>query len=172
MNLYLRLLWTLLTGRRKPPIAIGDPIRRTFRVLPNDIDINAHMNNGRYLTIIDLMIIEYFIRSGFARVLMRNKWRPILGGSIIYYRRGLAPFARYDVILQAVGRDQFWNYLWFEFVQGERVCAVGYVKGAAVGRGGLVETAATYATIDGLPDMELPDGVKAWKDTEARLLAG
>ena len=144
MNLYLRLLWTLLTSRRKPPIAIGETIRRTFRVLPNDLDINAHMNNGRYLTILDLMIIEYFVRSGFAKVLIRNKWRPILGGSIITYRRSLAPFARYDVTLQAVGSDKFWNYLRFEFVQDERICAAGFIKGAAVGRGGLIETATTF----------------------------
>ena len=171
MNLYLRLLWTLLTSRRKPPIAIGDVIRRTFHVLPNDLDINAHMNNGRYLTIVDLMIVEYFIRSGFARVLLRNKWRPILGGSIISYRRSLAPFASYDVTLKAEGSDQFWNYLRFEFLSGGRICAVGYIKGAAVSRQGLVDTATAFAALGGVPTVDLPPGVQAWKTVEAGLLA-
>lgn len=28
------------------------------------------MNNGRYLTLIDLMLVEYFVRNGFARVML------------------------------------------------------------------------------------------------------
>lgn len=81
MNLYLRLLWTLLRTRRLPRIDVRDELERTFRVLPNDLDINRHMNNGRYLTMIDLMVIEYFARTGFLNVLLKNKWRPVVGGS-------------------------------------------------------------------------------------------
>jgi acyl-CoA thioesterase FadM len=45
---------------------VGQTLQRQFRVLPNDIDINGHMNNGRYLTMLDLRIVEYFIRVGLA----------------------------------------------------------------------------------------------------------
>ena len=47
MNLYLRLLWTLLRSFRLPAIAMGDTLVRGLRVMPNDLDINGHMNNGR-----------------------------------------------------------------------------------------------------------------------------
>ena len=59
MNLYLRLIWTLLRCWRLPSLNINSELERRFRVLPNDIDINAHINNGRYLTILDLMLVEY-----------------------------------------------------------------------------------------------------------------
>ena len=53
------------------PIEPGDLIVRGLRVLPNDLDINGHMNNGRYLTIVDLMLVEYFGRSGFAKAMLQ-----------------------------------------------------------------------------------------------------
>jgi acyl-ACP thioesterase len=56
MNLYLRLLWTLLRAPFKPRIVLGDTIELKLRVWPNDLDVNGHMNNGRYMTITDLAI--------------------------------------------------------------------------------------------------------------------
>ena len=66
MNLYLRLLWTLLRSWRLPPLTIEHTLKRTMRVLPNDLDINGHMNNGRYLTTIDLLL-SHLQNSGSAR---------------------------------------------------------------------------------------------------------
>lgn len=72
MNLYLRLLWTWLRALGKAPIRIGDTIELQLRVWPNDLDINGHMNNGRYMTIIDLALIEYFTRAGFLKLALRK----------------------------------------------------------------------------------------------------
>ena len=49
MNLYLRLLLTLLRAWRGPRLEPGATLTRTLRVLPNDLDMYGHMNNGRYL---------------------------------------------------------------------------------------------------------------------------
>ena len=97
MNLYLRLLWIWLHARLKPPIRVGATIEMRLRVWPNDIDVIGHMNNGRYMTIIDLALIEYFTRTGFLKVIVRKGWRPMLGGSMISFRRGLKPFRRYTL---------------------------------------------------------------------------
>ncbi|HEY3653870.1 MAG TPA: thioesterase family protein [Steroidobacteraceae bacterium] len=74
-----------------------DTIEMRLQVWPNDIDVIGHMNNGRYMTIIDLALIEYFTRSGILKVLVRKGWRPMLGGSMISFRRGLKPFRRYTL---------------------------------------------------------------------------
>ena len=135
MNLYLRLIWTLLRTRHLPRINVRDQLERTFRVLPNDLDINRHMNNGRYLTMIDLMVIEYFARTGFLRVLMKNRWRPVVGGSVITYRKELKLGQPYTLRFRWDGSDAYWNYLHFDFVSKEgRICASGYTKGAAASR--------------------------------------
>ena len=167
MNLYLRLLWTLFRSWRAPRLEPGDTLTRTLRVLPNDLDINGHMNNGRYLTIIDLMLVEYFVRTGFAATMLRQGWRPMAGGSFITYRRGLMPFQTYTLRFRLDASDLHWNYMRFEFVRGERVCAAGYMKGAAVARTGLVPNAESYGAMGrAAPLAALPAPVRDWLAAE------
>lgn len=167
MNLYIRLLWALLRGWRLPPIKVGDTLERTFRVLPNDIDVNGHMNNGRYLTVVDLMLVEYFLRTGFLKVMVRKGWRPMAGGSIISYRRGLTTMQPYTLRFRIDASDESWNYMRFEFADRGRLCAAGYVKGTAVSADGLVPNAISYAAL-GIPtlDAELPIPVVNWLAAE------
>jgi acyl-CoA thioesterase FadM len=174
MNLYLRLLWTLLRCWRLPRIAPGDAIERMLRVWPNDLDLNGHMNNGRYLTLIDLMIVEYFVRTGMARVAMAAGWRPMSGGAVITYRKGLKPWQRYRLRFTLAGADATWNYMRFEFRREDgTVCAAGYMKGAAVGRDGLVPNAQSYARIGHAFDAaELPAAVRHWLAAEQAVMSG
>lgn len=172
MNLYLRLLLTLLRCWRLPRLAPGETLTRRLRVLPNDLDINGHMNNGRYLTLIDLMLVEYFVRTGFARVMVRNGWRPMSGGAIISYRRGLNPLQTYDLRFRLDASDDNWNYMRFEFVRDGRVHAAGYMKGAAVARGGLVPNVESYAAMNQAPlDHPLPQAVRHWLAAEQGVMA-
>ena len=54
MNLYFRLLLFMLRVRRRSRLSIWDTSHVTFRVNPADLDVQRHMNNGRYLTLMDL----------------------------------------------------------------------------------------------------------------------
>jgi acyl-CoA thioesterase FadM len=141
--------------------------------LPNDIDINRHMNNGRYLTMVDLMIVEFFARSGFLKVLLRNKWYPVIGGTCITYRRELGFAQRYTLRFQRVASDTHWNYLKFEFIdEAGKICATGYSKGAAKSRTGLVPNAKSYAAMGLAPDFApLPDAVAHWIESESALIS-
>jgi acyl-CoA thioesterase FadM len=173
MNLYLRLLWTLLRCWRLPQLDTRATLERSLRVLPNDLDINGHMNNGRYLTVVDLMLIEFFVRTGFARVMLREGWRPMSGGAFISYRKGLQPMQRYRVRFALAGSDMSWNYMRFEFLRLDgTLCAAGFMKGAAVARSGLVPNEAAYARL-GLAHeaAPLPDAVAHWLAAERSAIA-
>jgi acyl-CoA thioesterase FadM len=141
MNLYLRLLWLLLSYRFQSRLHFTDALARPMRVMPGDLDINGHVNNGRYLTLVDLAIVELFLRSGVLLNAWRLGWRPMIGASMITYRRGLKPFARYTLRFQLQSWDERWNYFRFEFVHESKVAAAGYAKGAMVGRNGWVPNA-------------------------------
>lgn len=168
MNLWLRLIWALLRAWRLPAIAPGESIERRMRVWPGDLDINGHMNNGRYLTIIDLMLVEYFVRSGFARVMLQAGWRPMSGGAVITYRKGLLPGQRYRLRFALAGADRTWNFMRFEFLREDgALCAAGYMKGAAVGRSGLVPNAESYARMGQVFEQQpLPAAVDLWLAAE------
>ena len=178
MNLYLRLLWVLLRGHWLPPLAFGDTLVQRWRVLPNDIDINLHMNNGRYLTMVDLALTEFFTRTGFLRALVRNGWRPMAGGVLMTFRRGLNPLQRYELRFRWLCSDERWNYMAVEFVRGGVVHAAGLMKGGAVSGDGLVPTTRYEATFPEAVREELrrmlarplTADVLAWKQSEHALM--
>jgi acyl-CoA thioesterase FadM len=174
MNLYLRLFWALLRALRAGRIEPGDWIERSLRVLPNDLDINGHMNNGRYLTMVDLMLIEYFVRTGFAQVMLKSGWRPMSGGAFITYRKGLMPFQRYRLRFTLAGADTAWNYMRFEFLRDDgELCAAGYMKGAAVGKSGLVPNEKSYARMGRVfVAQDLPLPVQHWLAAESAVMNG
>ena len=167
MNLYLRLLWTLLRAPFKPRITLGDTIELQLRVWPNDLDVNGHMNNGRYMTITDLAFIEYFSRSGFLRVMLAKGWRPMLGGSMISFRRGLESFKTYTLRFSMLCWDERWSYMRFEFLRAGQTMAVGQAKGAIVGRQGIVSSSEALDAL-GLraTSPAFPPSVQAWVEAE------
>lgn len=176
MNLYLRLILALWRAwrlaRRGPPLRPGDTIERSLRVWPGDLDINGHMNNGRYLTLIDLMLVEYFVRSGFAAAMVRAGWRPMSGGAVITYRKGLMPWQRYRLRFSLAAADGHWNFMRFEFLREDgTLCAAGYMKGAAVSRQGLVPNSVSWARVgEAFTPQPLPEAVRHWMAAEAAVV--
>jgi acyl-CoA thioesterase FadM len=178
MNLYLRLLWTLLRAHFLRPLAFADTLSQYWRVLPNDIDINLHMNNGRYLTMVDLGLIEFFGRTGFLKALVKQGWQPMAGGVLISFRRDLRPLQGYELRFRWLCADERWNYMAFEFVRAGKVHAAGLMKGGAVSRDGLVPTERYAATLpeasrDDLARMlarPLTADVIAWRESERALM--
>ena len=153
------------------PIKMGDTIELKMRVWPQDLDINGHMNNGRYMTITDLALVEYLTRTGFIKVAFTNGWRPMLGGSIISYRKSLKPLTLYTLRFSITCWDARWNYMTFEFLQDGTMMARGHSKGALVGSTGFISSADARGVMGLEPSSPaFPVSVCAWIDTE-RLMA-
>ncbi len=173
MNLYWRLLLVWLAARRKPRIALGDTIDLRLTVLPNDVDLNGHMNNGRYLTVVDLALVEYMTRAGFMPLALRRRWRPMLGGSMIAYRRGLKPLRRYTLRFGITCWDARWSYIRFEFVRDGVTLASGHAKGGIVGPRGIVGSAEMCHAL-GIDPVSAPvsPALAAWIEADRLLRAG
>ncbi len=95
MNLWLRLLAYLLTAPFRPRLAnAGDASRLSFRVWPHDLDPSLHMNNARYLALMDLGRIDILVSTGLLRAVVKHRWTPIASKVAIRYRRELRLFQR------------------------------------------------------------------------------
>ena len=168
MMLLLRTLIVVLKAYRRPKLQPLDTSRISLRVLPNDLDLNLHMNNGRYLSIMDLGRVDMMIRNGILAVILKRHWRPMVGAATIRYRRGLRPFTRYDLTTRIVCWDHKWFFMEQRFEQGGEVCAVAVVKGLFVGpRFSKVNTGqlAEAAGFSG-QSPPMPEGIRSWQEWE------
>ncbi len=96
MNLWLRLIWLLVTARWRGTIALPDGYSAIrFRVWPHDLDPSIHMNNGRYLTLMGSRRLDVMLRSAYGEWCRANGWTPIASTVAIYSRRELRPFQKF-----------------------------------------------------------------------------
>jgi acyl-CoA thioesterase FadM len=136
MNLVFRMILVFAAaflGRKAHMDAVH---RLRFTVLPNDLDTNLHMNNGRYLTLMDLGRVDMMIRSGLIRAILREKWMPVIAGVSMIFRRSLNPFERYTLETRVLGWDDRWAYLEQTFINSKgELAARGFVKAAFLKEG-------------------------------------
>lgn len=165
MNLYLRLLALMLRVRRAPRIDLWQQSRTPFRVWPNDLDVFRHMNNARYLALLDLGRTDLMERSGFARTISERGWYPVVGAQTITYKRSLTLWQRFVVTTRVLGFDERAAYMEQEFRRGGKLCARAVVQARFLRRsGGTVPTADVLAAAGGAPQgrEELPAWVADW----------
>jgi acyl-CoA thioesterase FadM len=134
------MLFILVSSYFKKPLPVG-PSRNTLtlHVLPNDIDINFHMNNGRYLTICDLNRVDLFFRTGLARLMFRNNWIPIITKHTMTYKKPLKTFQSYCVSMELTHWDHRQFYMKHQFARGNRIVAEGTSNGVIRGKNGVIK---------------------------------
>jgi len=106
MNLWMRLLLRWLTLPFRAPVPPLGPCVTRFWVFPLDLDPRGHVNNGRYLTWLDLARLELFWRSGLLRAIRRRGYYPVVASETIHFRRPLTLLQRVDVETRAIGWDE------------------------------------------------------------------
>lgn len=118
MNLFLRLIYYIIKALRSEKFqSIFDISEINLRVLPNDLDSNMHMNNGRFLTIMDIGRTDMTIRMNLHKVILKNSWYPVVGGVNIIYLKSLMPFEKYKLRTSIVYWDEKWVYIKQDFIK-------------------------------------------------------
>jgi acyl-CoA thioesterase FadM len=121
--------------------------RLNLITLPNDLDLNMHMNNGRFLTICDLSRVDLFIRSGLVAALRKYKWAPIVTEHTMNYKRPLNLFDKFEVVMQLTHWDDRNFYMSHQFFIGERLVAEGKSVGVIRGREGVIAPETVLARV-------------------------
>lgn len=170
MNLWLRLIRVLISSLLRPRLGYLDESVLRFRVMPHDLDINIHMNNARYLALMDLGRFDLIIRCGLWRGVWRHRWQPVIGGAVTRYRRPLKPFQAFALKSRLLAWDDKWLYIEHRIeVAGALACHT-LVRGAFVGAGGVVppaEVAAMSGHHGASP--ALPAWTGPWRDMDGAL---
>lgn len=138
-NSFVRIPLLVLRQKLAPLPRIGALETETLklRVWPNDIDFNFHLNNGRYLNVMDYGRVHLLASVGLLTPILKKRWAPVVGSVWMTYRRSLALGARYQLATRLVCWDERWFYMEQTFLGDDGLAAVGWVKGALLGKAGL-----------------------------------
>ena len=137
--------------------------RLRLYVLLNDLDLNLHMNNGRYLSVCDLGKIDVMIRSGTASIAIRRKWRPLIGGSVIRHRLGMGPFRRFELLTRILCWDDKWFYFQHRIETKRGTAAMAFSKALLHDGERSVSPEEVLAALDiRLTTPPIPDEISEW----------
>lgn len=170
MNLFLRLLLLPFTSRFRPRCAPLGPARRRFLVWPPDLDVLLHVNNGVYLSMLDVARVDLMLRSGVARVLLKHGIYPVVAAQTIRFRRSLQLFQAFEVETTVLGWDEKAIIIQHHFLRRGELVADAVVRSRFLRRhGGTVSSRELLDLIDLTgPSPELPAWVDAWNRENAR----
>jgi acyl-CoA thioesterase FadM len=160
MNLIFRLLWVWLVSLRRERLPVeGAESRLKLIVLPNDLDLNMHVNNGRFLTLADLSRVDLFIRTGLLGLMRSERWTPIVTEHTMVYKKPLKLFQKFEAVMQLTHWDERHFYMRHQFMIEDRVMAEGTSKGVLRGKQGVVAPAMVIERLHALRGTQMnPSG--------------
>lgn len=174
MHMLPRTLWHRWFAGRAPVLGFAEVSRSRFRVWPTDIDILRHMNNGKYLSIMDVARFDLIQRNGALALFAQEGWYPVVVGQTISYRKSLNPWKRFTVESRILGFDEQAVYIEQRFVRPAphtsatagrpEVYAKAIVRGRILKRSGGVVPVQEVIEKSGADPSELrvPADVLAW----------
>lgn len=136
MNKVVRLIILSIRSRLRPRVDPLGPCRTPFRVLPNDLDLLGHMNNGVYFSIFDLARVDLMLRSGLFSRFHRQGWYPVVTAETATFRRSLKPFRRFEVHTRILGWDERHLYLEHRVTSGGKLTTTAVIQARFLSRTG------------------------------------
>jgi acyl-CoA thioesterase FadM len=155
-----------LGGRSKVDVREGSTI--TFRVWPNDLDLNGHLTNSRYFALMDAARYDMVIRSGTWDAWRKNGWFPVVASQRIRFRRSLAPWTRYEIRTRTLGWDEKNLYIGQTFEKEGTVHAEATIRAAILAKAGKRVSMDELMRASGWtgPAPEVPTRIKNWLEVE------
>jgi acyl-CoA thioesterase FadM len=166
MHMILRTMlhaWLSRFGKR---VGHYDVVSTKMRVLPTDLDILKHMNNGVYLSIFDIGRFDLLHRSGVWQIFNDHGWYPVVASETITFRKSLRLWQAFTVESRIIGFDDKAAYLQHRAVVDGEIYAEAFIKARSLKRtGGLVPVSDLLDAVGQVPrDVELPEWLVRWGD--------
>ena len=173
MSFFLRLLKISLIALFTKRRSLLDVSVIHLRVWPNDLDLNLHMNNGRYLSLMDLGRVDVMFHSGAFALWFKNGWQPLVATSMCRHFKALRLGQGFEIRTRILGWDPKWIYFEQRFESKGELYALAVVKALMAGNKRLISTdelfTATGREVRQSPS--LPEWVLTWQESERQAIA-
>jgi len=169
MHMLIRTLVHAWLSKRGPRVGSYDVVRTRFVTLPTDQDILRHMNNGVYLSIMDIARLDLLHRTGIWPIFTARGWYPVVVSETISFRKSLTVGQRFTVESRILGFDEKAVYVEQRFVRPDaegnpEILALGFIRGRFLKRsGGIVGIEELLAAVGPVPDgLTVPSWLLEW----------
>ena len=165
MKYYIRLLILLIVSRSRTAVPFTGPCVTPLRVWPNDLDVFMHMNNGAYLTIMDLARTDMMIRSGMLSRVFKRRWYGVVAAETIRFKQSLKLFQSYEIHTEVVCWDHWSFYIVQTFTRNGTFVAKAVVEIRFLSTSGEKITANEVTKLMGIqkPSPPMPDWIADWQ---------
>lgn len=170
---FIRFTKTLLQSSYKhfkgQSLAVSDVSEITILSNPSDIDNFLEMNNGRILTLFDLGRIDFAVRTGLGKQLLKKRWGLVVAGSSVQYRKRVRLFDKVTIKTHLLGVDERWIYIeQTMWVKGQATSQALLRTGVTnILTGKVLNPIDVFASLNlDATQYPLPDWVKAWAEAD------
>lgn len=164
--MFLRFTRALSAALTAPAIDLTDAVTLSLRAMPGDCDSNLHVDNARYLRLMDLGRVALVGRLGLLAPMLKNRWGAVVGAVEMEFVREIELFDRFEIVTRIVGWDRKWFYIEQRFERDGLVLAIGRVQALFRGRRGSVGTAEVLAELG--PWVSSPEMPRAFRQLAER----
>lgn len=163
VHMLFRTLLHLFFSRFGPRLAQDAVGHSAFRVLPTDLDVYKHMNNGVYLSILDIARFVMLRRNGNWDTFVRHGWYPVIASETITFRKSLTLWQKFTVESRTIGFDDKAVLLQQRFVVDGEIYAEAFIRARFLrGTGGTVPIAEVVDAVGASASLPVPEWLLAW----------
>lgn len=137
-----------------PRLHVLDEFRVGLRVWPGDVEL-TRMNNGQYLTLMDLGRVGLAVRCGILPSMVRKRWTPLVAAASVRFRRSLRVGQSFELVTRVAAFDQKYWYFEQRFESNGSLFAEAFVKALLHGPHGAIPARDMLAAA-GTPDLVSP----------------
>lgn len=170
MHMILRTLWVFLLKKSLKKASAFEETEITMRVLPTDLDLLMHVNNGVYFSFMDFGRWNMIFRNGSYDLAQQNGWYSVVVGETIRFKRSLKLWDKFTLKTKIIGHDEKYFFIEQTFLLKDREMARGLVKVRFLKRaGGMVGVPEVLKGLN-LPEKKVPELASDWASIEGKYL--
>lgn len=173
MHMIFRTIIMFLKKRFLTKAQFSEKTTVTMRVMPTDLDMLWHVNNGVYFSFMDFGRWDMIFRNGVFDLATKNGWYSVVAGETIKFKKSLELWDKFQIETQIMGHDDKYFFIMQKFMRGNDLCATGLVKVRFLKRKG--GTVSTKEVLDLFKDQVLENNASElsidWFGLESKYLA-
>lgn len=166
----LRTLLIFLKKNSLEKAAFTDETEYSMRVLPTDLDLLMHVNNGVYFSFMDFGRWDMIFRNGSFDLTKKNGWYTVVAGETIKFKRSLQLWDKFTMKTKIIGHDSKYFFVQQKFFCKGKEMATGLVKIRFLKKKGGTVSSAEVLEAFGLPENLVPDLSGDWAKFDEKFL--